>query len=318
VHDQSARTPSRTPGPVRRTTRIDTFRLRGPRGPSTVLATGRDLLTPPSGEPVELDAQTVRLTLTPVSNVITAIEGGDDLADLIGVSVSSGFRRALGQITPPAGRGALRHRMLDDLVGAVLVSGVALVEANAYPIEPRQMLVFADVCRGWATGGIQLDLVADGVHPMPTGPVPNDVSAPEDPWAWHRVEPLAEQDFMRRSRRIDVQRDGAEVVIDAHFRDESVPLDRPGQSIHEYSVFARADAATPALTDVQVTAHALPWQDCNSVPETAAHLIGLRLGELETTVRTKLAGTAGCTHLNDTYRGLDAVPLLAQALEVPR
>jgi hypothetical protein len=66
---------------------------------------------------------------------------------------------------------------------------------------------------------------------------------------------------------------------------------------------------------VQVDAHALPWKECNSVTDSAEHLVGATLGDLETTVRTRLTGTVGCTHLNDTFRGLDAVPLLAGFLE---
>lgn len=313
VHDQSARTPRRGPHSVRRTTTIDTFRLDGPAGPSTVIATGRDLYTPPHGEPVELDTQRFRLTLAPLGSTVEAVHGADGLESLVGTSVSAGFRRALSQLAPRAERAALRHRMLDDLVGAVLVSGVALVEAGVYPIQPRDLLVFTDVCRGWAAGGTQHDDIAADLYPLPTGPAPNDVSAPDDPLAWHRTEP-AEQDFMRRSRRIDVRADGPELAVDAHFRDVSVPVTGEGTVIHEYSLTARADAATLALTALDVRAHALPWQECNSVPATGAHLIGATLGELETTVRGKLSGTAGCTHLNDTFRGLDAVPLLAEVL----
>jgi hypothetical protein len=166
------------------------------------------------------------------------------------------------------------------------------VEAGVYPIQPCDLLVFTDVCRGWAAGGTQHDDIAADRYPLPTGPSPNDVSAPEDPLAWHRTEP-ATQDFMRRSRRIDVRTDGAEFSIDAHFRDVSVPLTGEGTVIHEYSLTARADAATFRLTAIQVRAHALPWVECNSVPETGQHLLGATLGDLETTVRSHLPGTAG-------------------------
>jgi len=209
--------------------------------------------------------------------------------------------------------------MLDDLPGAFLGGAYAVVQAGAYPVPPQDLLVLTDVCRGWAAGGSQHDDIARGLVPTPTGPIPNDLSMPTDPLAWHDPEP-PEIDFSRRGRRIDVlggltAEDGRpEIGVDAHFRDVFLPLDGDAMVVHEYSLWARADAATFEVTSVHVDAHALPWRECNSVTDSAEHLVGATLGDLESTVRTRLTGTVGCTHLNDTFRGLDAVPLLAAAL----
>lgn len=310
VHDQRARTPARAANSVRRTTTIDSFRFDGAAGPTTVSARGRDLLTDGDGAAVELDEVDFGLTLEPLRSVIATVRDLDGAKELLGVDIAVGFRRVLNRLTAPADRSRLRHRLLDDLPGAVLVGSMPLVTAGVYPVRPRELLVLTDVCRGWAEGGSQHRDIAIGRIPTPTGPAPTDLRVPEDPLAWHAEAPRT-HDHMRRGRRIDVLRTPAGLTIDAHFRDVSVPVAGAGEVIHEYSVSVRADETTREVTAISATAHALPWQDCNSVPESARELLGARLGELETTVRTRLSGTAGCTHLNDTFRGLDAVPLLA-------
>ena len=83
---------------------------------------------------------------------------------------------------------------------------------------------------------------------------------------------------------------------------------------HEYSLQLRADP-DGIVTSVTVRQHALPWRECDTVPAGAGVVVGARIGELEPVVRTELAGVNGCTHLNDSLRGLDAVPYLLELLD---
>jgi hypothetical protein len=319
VHDQRARTPARAANSIRRTTAIDSIRYDGPAGPTTMVGTGRDLLTPATGEPVVVDSARFEIVLEPLGSLVREVRTPTGLDGLVGASVSAGLRRTLRDLAPRAERERVLHRMLDDLPGAFLGGAYAVVQAGVYATPPQDLLMLTDVCRGWADGGSQHDEIARGRIPTPTGPVPNDLTVPDDPLAAHDAG-TPDVDFSRRSRRIDVRgglsgADGRpEIGIDAHFRDAFRPVAGDGMVVHEYSLVARADAATFEVTAVRVEAHALPWRECNSVTDSAEHLVGATLGDLESTVRIRLTGTVGCTHLNDTFRGLDAVPLLAAAL----
>jgi hypothetical protein len=310
VHDQRAQTPARRAHSVRRTTTIDSVRFDGADGPTTMIGTGRDLFTPACGDACVVDAARLEIVLAPLTGVVTQVRTPDGLGGLVGASVSGGWRRELRGV---ASGEHLLHRMLDDLPGAFLGGAYAVVRAGAFPMKPLELLVLTDVCRGWADGGSQHDDIARGLIPTPTGPVPTDLSRRDDPLAWHATEPYAVE-FSRRSRRIDVY-GSDEITIDAHFRDVWTPLTGDAMVVHEYSLRLAVDPASFEVRTVQVDAHALPWKECNSVTDSAEHLVGATLGDLETTVRTRLTGTVGCTHLNDTFRGLDAVPLLAGFLE---
>lgn len=315
VHNQTARTPVRRPGSLRRTTALDFFWPEDLLGPCTVLGTGRDLITRSDGAAV-LQRARLRATLTPPASVVTAIEVDAaelDVAALLGASVSTGFRRSLQRVVPPELRTGMHYRLLHDLPGATLVSQAVPLQAGHTLFQPRDLLVMADVCQGWRSGAYQMNEVAAGRAPQPIGPAPSGVDDPEDPLARHETPPLGADSF-RRGRRLDVWRAGGELHVDLHYRDAYRPLDGPGMVIHEYSVRATADPGSLEIRQIVTVAHALPWADCNSVVASSDELVGVRLGECDQTVRTRLRGTAGCTHLNDSLRELDEVPALASAL----
>ncbi len=314
VHDQRAQTPDRAPDSVRRTIWIDSFRFDGAAGPTTMLGSGRDLFTPATGEPRVLATADVEVVLAPLHGVVAEVRKPAGYDALVGAAVPAGWRRALHPLIPADERNGLTHRILDDFPGAFLGAGIPVVEAGVYPYQPKELLFLLNVCRGWSAGGTQEVDINAGRFPKPTGPSPTDISRPDDPWAWH-VTDTPRADLTRRSRRFDVRREGDDLVIDAHFRDVWLPVAGEPEVVHEYSLAARADGASFEVTAVQVDAHTLPWDDCNSVTDSGQHLLGATLGNLETPVRTRLSGVAGCTHLNDTFRGLDAVPLLAAALD---
>ena len=315
VHNQTARTPRRRPGSVRRTTALDFLWGEDLLGPCTLSATGRDLLTRSDGTTV-LGSATIRATLTPPAAVVTALEldaAHLDAGALLGLSVSTGFRRGLQRAVPADRRAGLHYRLLHDLPGATMVSQSVPIHAGHKLFEPRELMVLADVCQGWRSGAHQMNEVRAGRAPQPYGPEPGDLDDGTDPLAWHAVE-LPPGDTFRRGRRIDVWRAGDELRIDLHYRDVYRPATRPAMVIHEYSVRGRAEAESLQIREMTTEAHALPWSDCNSVVTSTDGLVGVRLGECDTTVRTRLAGTAGCTHLNDSLRELDEVPALAAAL----
>ena len=301
---------------MRRTTALDFLWAGDLLGPCTLLATGRDLLTQSDGTTV-LGTATIRATLTPPAAVVTAIELDAvdlDAEALLGVSVSTGFRRSLQRAVPAERRAGLQYRLLHDLPGATMVSQSVPIHAGHKLFEPRDLMVLADVCQGWRSGAHQMNEVRTGRAPQPYGPVPGDLDDGSDPLAWHAVE-FPPGDTFRRSRRIDVWRDGDELRIDLHYRDAYRPVARPAMVIHEYSVRGRADAESLQIREMTTEAHALPWSDCNSVVSSTDELVGVRLGECDASVRTRLAGTAGCTHLNDSLRELDEVPALAAVLQ---
>jgi hypothetical protein len=142
-HAPATATPPRALGSVRRTTSIDTVRPDGPDGELVVDARGRDLRTGPDGvDQVEvLGEVALALRLEPATHALVDIRadraGADGLPDfrpLLGASVGSGFRRLLDQALPgERDRGSLLYLLLDDLVGAVLVSGYSLLHADALP-----------------------------------------------------------------------------------------------------------------------------------------------------------------------------------------
>lgn len=315
VHSQTARTPPRRVGSLRRTTTLDYWWPQGMLGPCAVLGSGRDLLTRSDGARV-LHRAEVHATLSPPGATVTELAG--DLPDavargLLGASVSTGFRRILQGVVPPESRMGMSYRLLHDLPGATLVSQSVPIHAGHTLFEPSALLALADACQGWRTGEYQMNEVGAGRMPLPIGPVPNDLDDGSDPLAWHEVN-LPPGDTFRRSRRLDLWREDEVLAIDLHYRDAYRPVDRPGMVVHEYSVRARADPATLTLQQISTEAHALPWATCNSVVSTSDELLGVRLGACDVTVRTRLRGTAGCTHLNDSLRELDEVPTLAAAL----
>ena len=56
--------------------------------------------------------------------------------------------------------------------------------------------------------------------------------------------------------------------------------------------------------------HALPFGECPLAAPNAADLTGAPLRDITAAVKERLAGTRGCTHLNDTLRFLRYVPAL--------
>jgi Protein of unknown function (DUF2889) len=322
-HAPAIATPPRLAGSVRRTTSIDTVRPDGPDGELVVDARGRDLRTGPDGVDrmevlgevalaLRLDAATHALVDICADGVGADAGSLPDLGPLIGASVGSGFRRLLDQALPgERDRGSLLYLLLDDLVGAVLVSGYSLLHADALPRRDGLVDAMAarlgDQCAGWALdGGFIANLRETGRLATPHGPpAPELASLDDDPQAWHAMAPLP-PDATRRRRRLDVLAPGPEglYAIDAHFRDSHVDGDGHETVVHEYAAAGSVDARRRLIVDLWARALVLPWAECPAAVASAERLRGTSFDDLRLRVRRELVGTASCTHLNDTLRSL--------------
>jgi hypothetical protein len=83
---------------------------------------------------------------------------------------------------------------------------------------------------------------------------------------------------------------------------------------HENAVRARIEPTTLEILEIEATARALPWVECEVAPVRARRLVGLPLSGLRSNVRASFTGTLTCTHLNDTLRSLEDVVALAARL----
>ncbi len=170
----------------------------------------------------------------------------------------------------------------------------------------------ADQCAGFVTGGLLMSSFASGEPAIVTGPEAPDLSDPDDPLAWHETGELPVHG-MRRARRVDVTASpgGAEVQIDAMFRDTYVRADGVPTIVHEYTLLATVERATGRILDSRATPRVLPWQECPGAVQSAGRITGMTLPELHSRVRRELHGTGTCTHLNDLLRSIaDAQSLI--------
>ena len=139
------------------------------------------------------------------TSIDTVRPAGPDGALVVDARVGSGFRRLLDQTLPAErDRGSLLYLLLDDLVGAVLVSGYALLRADALPrragLVDAMVARLGDQCAGWALdGGFIANLRDTGRLATPHGPpAPALASLDDDTQAWHAthgeliVRPVAE------------------------------------------------------------------------------------------------------------------------------
>lgn len=310
IHAPITGTGPRAAGSVRRTSTIDSVRPDGADGPVHLHGHARDVRTiDRAGRPqtvaeasldvVAVDDQVVQIASTP------AVSGLDTLR---GASIRRGFRQRAAAAVPAefASRSPL-GLLLDDVVGAFLVSAVATSRMAGYDLSrsspPREQVARQqDICAGWRAGGTIMIEVDRGLPPPDvTGPRAGPLAATDDPWSWHELRPLTPH-AMRRARRTDVL-EGEPVPVDAYFRDSHVEADGQHRAIHEYSVAAAV--ANGRFTQLEAVAHTLPWLECPAAVASASRLVGTPFDDLRTRVRADFVGTSTCTHLNDMLRSLE-------------
>jgi len=189
--------------------------------------------------------------------------------------------------------------------------------ADAPSPAARMMAAQDDLCAGWAHDGTMMVAIrATGDVPVPTGPPAPVLERPDDPWAWHAMEPLPPHG-MRRRRRLDVvapeAADGP-YLLDAHFRDSHWDESGAESVVHEYTVSGTVDRSGGRVLDIGARAHVLPWVECPGALASADRLSGMPVSELRNHVRREFRGTSTCTHLNDTLRSLGDVHVLVDGL----
>jgi hypothetical protein len=237
------------------------------------------------------------------------------LDKLVGLRVSSGFRKSLDEVIVDEDRsGSLLYQLLDDLPTAVLVSGVAMAGAGLYPSRGSvDMSSRADICAGWAAGGtIMIGVERLGHPPTVTGPpAPGLESSDHDPHGWHPMRRMGPYST-RRLRRIDVWGHGGAgtVKVEEFFRDTQVDEHGVETVVHEYLVDAELAPDSLAFLSCRADIGVLPWVECPAAAGSAERLTGTTPHDLRDRVRQTFVGTSTCTHLNDMLRALAALPYL--------
>ena len=295
----------------------------GVSGSLHLLGRARDLHTRPDGSTTSLAQSQMRCVTGFADREISSIESEPShpgLERLLGGRGGGNLRRTIAAELPEVVEaGGPLHLLLDDLAGATLIAGFAVMRWRdvlpglAEALGGRQRRPMVGICSGFRPGASSL--LGDGTQ----SPLPQNVAAvppladPNDPIGWHELDehpPMA----MRRARRIDVWLDEGEVRIDAMFRDSCWDPDGTEVAVHEYQILAAADRTSGRLTSVEATPRVLPYAECPGAAPNAPWLIGTPVRDLRRAVLDTLKGTDCCTHLNDGLRSLAEVPFLAAAL----
>lgn len=298
--------PVRTPallvtGSLRRTSTIDTHPAGS--GDSDVDLRASDVVADQDGFEV-LGETRVRAHLA--QRVIDAIESTPHdgrLVRLLGSRVGPGFRSAVSKLLPGEAQRATRmHLLLDDWVGAALVSGYSVQHAAiVLGVEEKLPAGTADhmagICAGFAPDASLIGYARrHDTIPSVHGPL----APPLD--GMHPVEPLRAHG-MRRYRRLDLvpaEQDSA--GFDAHFRDSHLDGEGVETIVHEYTVTGTVDTSSRTITSVSADVRVLPWQECPGAIASADRIRGMTLPDMRERIRGEFVGTSTCTHLNDTLR----------------
>lgn len=316
VNDPVGSTPLRRPGSVRRTMSIDTHWPEGVKGPSRYIGICRDILTPSGQEEEQLLAQaTLYATCTGREiESISADPAPPRLQDLVNVRAGGRLRNALSDVIPEdKAAGSPLYLLLDDMAGATLVSTWAPSQWPEYAMPSVPDYSMQGVCIGFRPGSSALDAQGHARPSQNTARVIALTNA-DDPSGWHALPELRGVTF-RRARRVDVWRQGHDLLVESHFQDSaSAPDGGDRIAIHEYLLTAGI-GPDGKLDFVHARPGTLPFSECRAAPANLSKLIGTPVNALRQTVLETLRLTHGCTHLNDMVRSLAEVPLLALALK---
>ncbi|TVT17443.1 hypothetical protein FNH06_31455 [Amycolatopsis acidiphila] len=278
VHEPTGGSPPRAPGSVRRTVTTDMLRPDGIRGRLELVGRGRDLRTGPDGSPVELGRASFEAVVDFTGGwqllELSTDPGHPSLQRLAGTSVGAGFRARVLDAEP--GLGSLLHQLLDDVPVTTLVSGHAYAAAVA--AEPRQRLGLAGrptFGRDMCAGFADGGTIMADVDALGRAPVVTGPAAP----SLLNADPHAWHGVpplpphAMRRSRRIDVRPGPVSTVDVLYRDSYVRPDGLETVIHEYTVAM----------------------------------------EIENGARETFTGTSTCTHLNDTLRALEDVPILLES-----
>ncbi|MSV81769.1 MAG: DUF2889 domain-containing protein, partial [Actinobacteria bacterium] len=321
LHAPRASTPERRPNSIRRTYTIDTVRPGDILGEIVQTAVLRDLHTAADGTTTVLQTAEVHTQIDFQAHFalleITSDPPRERLHELVGRSVSTGFRAAVAGLLPDdVEQATALYSLLDDLPGAALVSGVVIGVAGRISDLQRSgpKLQIEGLCAGFQAGGsIMVEIDAGHHSPTVTGPQAPSLTN-DDPLAWHAMRSMGPHDA-RRLRRLDVlpgATPDAPVEVEVYFRDSHVDEHGSERVVHEYSVTALVDPASQTVIRSSAVAHSLPWLECIQAEASGDRLAGRPLRGLRPHVREELIGITTCTHLNDTLRSIEDVRAILQ------
>lgn len=310
--------PPRRPGSVRRTSSTDIVATGYDPVSLTLSGRSRDLVTHSDGSTSVAAHALVRAGVE--SGVVTALSTYPAVPGaqaLVGRRLAVGFRTAIWRsLRDEYDAGTPLHALLDELPGALVISGWAVRRLGPAPEHIRRGTRRLDICAGWASDSHAARVHREtGESPPPLAtPVAVSVVAPDDPKGWHTVAALPPGSMSRR-RRLDVIPEPGRWVVDAAFRDVFVDPAGIERVLHEYGVRAEVDSATEQIDALVATPVVLPHVECPSTAASVERLLPGRVGGLREQVSMDLFGPASCTHLNDLLRSLADVPRLAARLD---
>ena len=285
----------------------------------------RDLLTPDTGEPVILAEGSIDIRTSPAREIldISATPGHPRLAEMVGVRAGGASRQALAETLGDI-RGTPTFLLLDDFAGASLVAGwiwsrwiddwQARMRARSAAPATATKGRMLNICTGFAEGASSLAEDGGVDHEDQSSTEVGPLVNPGDPLGWHAMPEQAGRPQARRARRIDIWRDEGLLKVDAAFQDSGPNRQGTRTAIHEYRVHAEIEEDTGVLLSLQALPLILPFRECPGASIKAARMVGHDVGAFRQTVLDTLAGTLGCTHLNDVLRALADVPALAKSL----
>lgn len=290
-----------------------------------MVARGRDLATSDESAMNVLDETQIAISAS-VRREILAIDSVPPIMDLdrlVGVRAGGASRATLNDLLGPL-QGTIAFQLLDDFAGASLVAGwvwsrwvpdwgAELRRSGATGNAGRGGRMIG-ICTGFAPGSSALTDDGGADHTLqsacPVGPLEN----PADPDGWHLMTFQDGAPGMRRARRLDLWRDGNMLRADLGFQDSGTSPSGGRIAVHEYRVHAVIDPSAMTLMSIAADPRVLPYRECPGAVANIARMVGQCVVDFRAEVLSRLAGTSGCTHLNDVLRSLADVPALARQL----
>jgi hypothetical protein len=312
-----AGSPPRRAGSVRRTTSHVTTRPSGLDGPAVLYAAGRDLLTLSGQDAMVIDALRLEASADYLAGTLLslALDPAEPRLDaLVDKGFFSGFRGEVLRALPGEAQvHSLRYQLLDDLPVAIMGNGRSLRAAGRRVTDRTSRQPPYDLCAGYARGGTAVAGFSDDGPPLSIGPAAADPALSSDPLSWHAVAPLTTHATCR-IRRLDVWREGEQAVADCFFRDSHCDRDGRHTVVHEWSIVAEIDPSTRKLAKVLARPGPLPYPECPGSAGSAQRLAGLSIDGLRHRVRQTFTGPQTCSHLNDSFRALEDIGALLDAI----
>lgn len=305
--DPVAHTPPLAAGVFRRTSHVDVGPATGDRWmqPSPVRLAFRGRIRDHAiDEEPERSAELAAVTDS--HRVLVEVETTPAVEPfgLLGQRVGPGFRRVVEDAHAAPEREPVSVLLFDLPTGA-LIAGYAEIRSRTLAgispgdiMGPAVLPYVEEVCAGWATDGHMVTSIRGG-EGIPIQDCPD---APSLGDGWHPI-PALDVGWLRRRRRIDLAPDG---VIDAMFRDSYAEPDGRETVLHEYAVTGAVDA-DGVVTALNATPRVLPFGECPLASRNVDRLLGSPGRDLRRAVRDHLAGTAGCTHMNDLLASIGDV-----------